>query len=64
MKSEVIASILATSAVLVAAGCTSSTGRPGPAVIRPDQIADFAFLYAENCAGCHGYEGKAEPRLL
>jgi cytochrome c oxidase cbb3-type subunit III len=58
MKSEVIASILATLAVLVAAGCTSSTGRPGPAVVRPDKVADFALLYAENCAGCHGFNGK------
>ncbi len=58
MKCEVIFSILATLAVLVAAGCTSSTGRPGPAVIRPDQIADFHSLYTENCAGCHGFEGK------
>ena len=33
-------------------------GRPGPPAIRPDQIADFHSLYAENCAGCHGFEGK------
>lgn len=58
MKYEVICSILATLAVLVGAACSSSSGRPGPPAVRPDQIADFAFLYAENCAGCHGYEGK------
>jgi cytochrome c oxidase cbb3-type subunit 3 len=27
-------------------------------VIRPDKIVDFNFLYARNCAGCHGAEGK------
>jgi cytochrome c oxidase cbb3-type subunit 3 len=28
------------------------------AVIRPDKILDFDVLYAENCAGCHGSDGK------
>jgi mono/diheme cytochrome c family protein len=27
-------------------------------VTRPDQILDFSLLYAENCAGCHGRDGK------
>jgi mono/diheme cytochrome c family protein len=27
-------------------------------VISPDKVADFASLYARNCAGCHGTEGK------
>jgi cytochrome c oxidase cbb3-type subunit 3 len=27
-------------------------------VTRPDEITDFAFLYARNCAGCHGTDGK------
>jgi len=50
--------ILATFVALVGAACNSSSGRPGPPVVRPDQIADFNYLYAENCAGCHGLEGK------
>ncbi len=58
MKHEVIFSILAISIVLVGAACNSSSGRPGPPAVRPDQIADFNFLYAENCAGCHGLEGR------
>ncbi|RRA47997.1 c-type cytochrome [Acidipila sp. EB88] len=38
----------------------------GPAKIheveeRPDQVKDFAVLYGENCAGCHGVEGKNSP---
>jgi mono/diheme cytochrome c family protein len=58
VKHEVIFSILATFVVLVGAACNSSSGRPGPPAVRPDQIADFNFLFAENCAGCHGIEGK------
>jgi cytochrome c oxidase cbb3-type subunit 3 len=35
-------------------------GRPpaNSAVIPPARITDFAFLYARNCAGCHGPDGK------
>lgn len=38
----------------------SAPGRP-PAdsqVIPPNNILDFSSLYAENCAGCHGSDGK------
>jgi cytochrome c oxidase cbb3-type subunit III len=45
------------------AGC----GRPDPAnrPVRPDRILDFSQLYATNCAGCHGAEGRlgAAPPL-
>jgi cytochrome c oxidase cbb3-type subunit 3 len=27
-------------------------------VVRPNMIMDFGFLYAKNCAGCHGKDGK------
>jgi len=27
-------------------------------VIPPGKIADFSFLYARNCSGCHGQDGK------
>ena len=29
-----------------------------PAVIPPDKLLDFAALYSQNCAGCHGPDGK------
>jgi cytochrome c oxidase cbb3-type subunit III len=48
---------------VVAIGCVSLPGRPkpGPEVPRPDSIVDFATLYAENCAGCHGAAGVNGP---
>ena len=41
-------------------GCSSSPGRPGKdsEVVPPNQIVDFKLLYSQNCAGCHGADGK------
>jgi cytochrome c oxidase cbb3-type subunit 3/ubiquinol-cytochrome c reductase cytochrome c subunit len=44
-------------------GCDSMPGRPTEAEmpLRPSAITDFAQLYGENCAGCHGVDGKLGP---
>jgi mono/diheme cytochrome c family protein len=60
MKCRVV--LLVTSLVAVAA-CgfrDIAPGHPpvGAAVIPPTRIMDFAFLYARNCAGCHGPDGN------
>ena len=41
-------------------GCESSPGRPGKdsETLAPDEVLDFKILYAENCAGCHGADGR------
>jgi cytochrome c oxidase cbb3-type subunit 3 len=41
-------------------GCSNAPGRPVPGVMPaiPGEISDFKTLYAQNCAGCHGAEGK------
>ena len=46
--------------VLMGVACSTSRGRPGPnsEVLPPREITDFHFLYAKNCAACHGPEGK------
>jgi cytochrome c oxidase cbb3-type subunit 3/ubiquinol-cytochrome c reductase cytochrome c subunit len=31
---------------------------PGDETKRPDQVLDFSTLYAQNCAGCHGTQGR------
>jgi len=41
-------------------GCASPHGQPrkGSDALAPNEVLDFATLYGENCAGCHGAEGK------
>jgi mono/diheme cytochrome c family protein len=53
------------SLVLMAAVCltlvlTSGCGRPDPADVpkRLNEITDFAELFGQRCAGCHGAEGR------
>jgi cytochrome c oxidase cbb3-type subunit 3 len=49
----------------VLCACGNAPGRPLPndAPIVPGEISDFNVLYAENCAGCHGSEGKGGAAL-
>ena len=46
-------------------GCDSLPGRPQPAhrEVRPDEVESFAVLFSQNCAGCHGSEGKGNAAL-
>lgn len=41
-------------------GCTVARGRPpaGSEIPLPGQVMDSATLYNQNCAGCHGENGK------
>ena len=41
-------------------GCDHIHGRPGPGpeVVRPEEVLDFPTLYQQNCAACHGTNGK------
>ena len=47
-------------AVIVLSGCSAPHGQPnkGSEVLAPNEVSDFGTLYAENCAGCHGADGK------
>lgn len=47
-------------AISFGAGCDSLPGRPNPAnrPISPYEVKDFSLLYGENCAGCHGADGR------
>jgi cytochrome c oxidase cbb3-type subunit III len=52
---------IASMTAIVLAGCDSLPGRPTQAdlPLRPSNVTDFATLYGENCAGCHGADGKS-----
>jgi len=41
-------------------GCGSPHGQPqkGSETLAPSEVLDFGVLYADNCSGCHGAEGK------
>jgi cytochrome c oxidase cbb3-type subunit III len=47
-------------AIALCAACNSSPGRPAQdsAVVPPEQVLNFGTLYEQNCAGCHGKNGK------
>ena len=50
---------------ILLAGCSSPHGQPhqDSETLAPDQILDFDTLYAENCAGCHGAEGRGSAAI-
>jgi cytochrome c oxidase cbb3-type subunit III len=53
-------SMFAIFGMLLLFACSSPHGRPGSdsEIRAPGEITDFRTLYAENCAGCHGTEGR------
>lgn len=52
-------------AAFLLAGCDSLPGRPKleDREVRPDHVEDFRVLYSQNCAGCHGTDGKGNAAL-
>ncbi len=55
---------LSIASVVALTGCSAS-GKPGPGpeVPRPDSILDPVVLFSQNCAGCHGAEGRKGPAM-
>jgi cytochrome c oxidase cbb3-type subunit 3 len=51
--------------ILPLAACTHASGKPapGPEVPRPDSVLDPVVLYSQNCAGCHGADGRNGPAM-
>ena len=52
--------VVAPVAAILLSGCGAPHGQPskGAEVLAPNEVLDFETLYAENCAGCHGAEGR------
>ena len=48
-----------------ASGCRAGhePGHPPDPDPRPDQVMDFAALYGQNCAACHGSNGQSGPAI-
>ena len=46
--------------MMLPSGCSSPPGQPRKAseILAPSEVMEFRTLYAENCAGCHGTEGR------
>jgi cytochrome c oxidase cbb3-type subunit 3/ubiquinol-cytochrome c reductase cytochrome c subunit len=51
-------SFIVSALLLFGAGCKFAPAKPEPAAQRPDQVSNFAALYQQNCAACHGERGK------
>ncbi len=45
------------------AGCEHAPGYPPNPIPRPSEVTDFAALYSENCAACHGVSGQNGPAI-
>jgi cytochrome c oxidase cbb3-type subunit 3 len=48
-------------AIAVISWCSIGCGRPKSAPVLPDVNINFAQLFATNCSGCHGPDGKNGP---
>ena len=46
--------------IVMLAACSTPDGQPqtNSEPVAPSQVSDFGTLYAQNCAGCHGAEGR------
>jgi len=52
--------VFAAFAAVLLGACGTAPGQPraGSMTPAPNEITDFALLYADNCAGCHGASGR------
>jgi len=61
MRLMVLALLACWTALL--SGCRHAPGDPPNPVLRPNEISDFATLYKQNCAACHGANGQNGPAI-
>jgi mono/diheme cytochrome c family protein len=60
MKRIRILSALAILSLVMLAACSTLNREPrtDPEPVAPSQVSDFSTLYTQNCAACHGTEGR------
>jgi len=58
-------SALAVLGLVMLAACSTPDGEPqtNSEPVAPSQVSDFDTLYAQNCAGCHGGQGRGGASL-
>jgi cytochrome c oxidase cbb3-type subunit 3 len=58
-------SVLVALSLLMLAACSTLNREPrtDPEPVAPSQVSDFGILYAQNCAGCHGAQGRGGASL-
>ena len=64
MSSRFLSLAASVAALSFCVGC-QPPGKPTSADIelKPEEVRDFAALYRQNCAGCHGQDGKGNTAL-
>ena len=57
--------VLVALAAILVSGCGTPHGQPtkDSEVLAPNEVLEFGTLYAENCAGCHGADGRGGAAL-
>jgi cytochrome c oxidase cbb3-type subunit III len=55
--------VLLVSLAALLVGCGHAPGYPPNPIARPADVTDFAALYSENCAACHGANGQNGPAM-
>ena len=55
--------ILASCVFAPMGGCRLAPGDPPDPIGRPSDVTDFATLYGQNCAACHGANGQGGPAI-
>jgi cytochrome c oxidase cbb3-type subunit 3 len=55
--------VLLTLAILAACSTMHHEPPTDPDPIAPNQVSDFNTLYAQNCAGCHGAQGRGAASI-
>ena len=58
-----VAPMLAIGASVMLAACGHAPGYPPNPILRPGEVMDFATLYKQNCAACHGANGQNGPAM-
>src|SRR5712671_2187674 len=60
MRNLIIPGLAVALALAGCGGCNSAPGRPAleSQVLAPNRVLKFDILYQQNCAGCHGAQGR------